>query len=105
MSAEDYAPRSPEAPSDLPARLSWRAVSLFTSDDGSKGMLVFWGELLIAVFGRVDLDRLGRTYLWHLEVGFGDCVAPPSGLLFQSLAQALRWVVQRMEAEAPPAAS
>lgn len=97
MTAEDYLPRAPEALPNLPAPLSWRPVSLLT-DDGGEGMLVFWSERLIAVLGRADLDRLGRSPLWHLEIGFGECAGPPSGIVFHNLAQGLRWLADCMQA-------
>jgi hypothetical protein len=102
MSAENYAdPRPPEVLSNLPALLSWRPVPLFTDDEGTDGMLVFWGERLIAVLGRADFDRLGRQPLWHLEIGFGECAAPPAGLVFQTLAHGLRWLAQCIQTGAP----
>jgi hypothetical protein len=95
MSAEEHASRPPEVLGNLPAPLSWRSVALLTCDEGSDGMLVFWADRLIAVLGRVDLDRRGVAQRWHLEVGFGDCAPPPSGVVFQGLAQALRWLADR----------
>jgi hypothetical protein len=104
MSAEEYAPdpRAPEALPILPAGLSWRRVALSTSDEGSEGMLVFWADRLIAVLGRVELERRRPSQQWHLEVGFGDCAPPPSGLIFPSLAQALRWLAARSDRSPPP---
>lgn len=104
MTAEDFVaePRPPEVLANLPALLSWRPVPLFTCEEGTEGMLVFWGERLIAVLGRADLDRLGRQALWHLEIGFGECAAPPSGIIFQSLAHALRWLAQCIQNSGSP---
>jgi hypothetical protein len=96
MAIEEFASnsRAPETLGNLPALLSWRSVPLFTCDEGTEGMLVFWGERLIAVLGLVGPDRVGRARMWHLEIGFGECAAPPSGQIFESLAQGLRWLAQ-----------
>lgn len=104
MSAEEYAPdpRTPDALPKLPARLSWRPVALLTTDEGTEGMLVFWTDRLIAVLGRVELDRRQPSQQWHIEVGFGDCAPPPSGIVFQSLAHGLRWLAERCDGSRPP---
>jgi hypothetical protein len=103
MAIEEFATnsRAPETLGNLPALLSWRSVPLFTCEEGTEGMLVFWGERLIAVLGRIDGDRanqLGRPRMWHLEIGFGECTAPPSGEIFESLAHGLRWLAQCVQA-------
>jgi len=90
--------RAPETLGNLPALLSWRSVPLLTCNEGTEGMLVFWGERLIAVLGCVDPERPDRSRMWHLEIGFGECAAPPSGLIFQSLAHGLRWLAQCVQA-------
>jgi len=99
MTADSHLPepRALDALPNLPASLSWRPVALLTGDDGGDGMLVFWSERLIAVLSRVDIDRVGRASLWHLEVGFGECAGPPSGLIFHTLAQGLRWLAECMQ--------
>ena len=59
------------------------------------GLLVFAGDMLVAVLASLDADfYASERGQWHLEAGFGPCSARP--LMFETLEAALQWIAVRL---------
>ncbi|SCY46957.1 hypothetical protein [Microvirga guangxiensis] len=87
--------------------ISLQPISVLSDGGSHEGCLVLSGGDLVAVFAKVSAEENAgsniQTEGWFLEAGFGPCsiLMTPIPPVFPTLDEAIVWVREKLEAEAP----